>query len=98
MTQDNIKYIDHLPLVLFGSLPDPFVTNLTLKLKKQGVIIAGWLSPKHFTELSLINEGYYVSGVSPFLSRTATTLMRRRKYKLIGASFPIGVIYKTSIK
>ncbi|MGB7377879.1 MAG: nitrogenase component 1, partial [Rivularia sp. (in: cyanobacteria)] len=29
-------------------------------------------------------------GVNPFLSRTATTLMRRRKCKLIGAPFPIG--------
>ncbi|MGB7058888.1 MAG: nitrogenase component 1, partial [Geitlerinemataceae cyanobacterium] len=31
-----------------------------------------------------------VCGVNPFLSRTATTLMRRRKCKLIGAPFPIG--------
>jgi light-independent protochlorophyllide reductase subunit N len=37
-----------------------------------------------------VEEGYYVSGVNPFLSRTATTLMRRRKCKLIGAPFPIG--------
>jgi light-independent protochlorophyllide reductase subunit N len=29
-------------------------------------------------------------GVNPFLSRTASTLMRRRKCKLIGAPFPIG--------
>lgn len=28
--------------------------------------------------------------MNPFLSRTATTLMRRRKCKLIGAPFPIG--------
>jgi light-independent protochlorophyllide reductase subunit N len=38
----------------------------------------------------VIEEGYYVAGVNPFLSRTATTLMRRRKCKLIGAPFPIG--------
>ena len=32
----------------------------------------------------------YVCGINPFLSRTATTLMRRRKCKLISAPFPIG--------
>jgi len=31
-----------------------------------------------------------VAGVNPFLSRTATTLMRRRKCNLISAPFPIG--------
>jgi light-independent protochlorophyllide reductase subunit N len=36
------------------------------------------------------DEGDYVIGINPFLSRTATTLMRRRKCKLIGAPFPIG--------
>jgi light-independent protochlorophyllide reductase subunit N len=35
-------------------------------------------------------KGDYVIGINPFLSRTATTLMRRRKCKLIGAPFPIG--------
>ncbi|BBA79080.1 light-independent protochlorophyllide reductase subunit N [cyanobacterium endosymbiont of Rhopalodia gibberula] len=90
VTQDNSEYIDHPSLVLFGSLPDPVVTNLTLELKKQGVRISGWLPSKHYTELPVINEGYYVSGVSPFLSRTATTLIRRRKCKLISAPFPIG--------
>lgn len=39
----------------------------------------------------MINEGYYLSGVSPFLSRTATTLIRRRKCKLIGVRIPIGL-------
>ncbi|WP_026079510.1 ferredoxin:protochlorophyllide reductase (ATP-dependent) subunit N [Spirulina subsalsa] len=80
----------HPPLVLFGSLPDPVVTNLTLELKKQGVEVSGWLPAKRYTELPVIEEGYYVAGVNPFLSRTATTLMRRRKCKLIGAPFPIG--------
>lgn len=84
------EYADHTPLVLFGSLPDPVVTNLTLELKKQGVKVSGWLPAKRYTELPVIEEGYYSCGVNPFLSRTATTLMRRRKTKLIGAPFPIG--------
>jgi light-independent protochlorophyllide reductase subunit N len=87
---EETEYVDHPPLVLFGSLPDPVVTNLTLELKKQGIKVSGWLPSKRYTELPVIEEGYYVSGVNPFLSRTATTLMRRRKCKLIGAPFPIG--------
>ena len=88
--KDESEYVDHPPLVLFGSLPDPVVTQLTLELKKQGIRVSGWLPAKRFTELPVIEEGYYVAGVNPFLSRTATTLMRRRKCKLIGAPFPIG--------
>jgi light-independent protochlorophyllide reductase subunit N len=93
--QEDVKiseseYIDHPPLVLFGSLPDPVVTQLTLELKKHGIKVSGWLPAKRFTELPVIEEGTYVIGVNPFLSRTATTLMRRRKCKLIGAPFPIG--------
>jgi light-independent protochlorophyllide reductase subunit N len=84
------QFVNHHPLVLFGSLPDPVVTNLTLELKKQGIQVSGWLPAKRYTELPVIDEGYYVAGVNPFLSRTATTLMRRRKCKLIGAPFPIG--------
>jgi light-independent protochlorophyllide reductase subunit N len=90
VSQEDSEYKDHPPLVMFGSLPDPVVTNLTLELKKQGIKISGWLPAKRYTELPVIDEGYYVSGVNPFLSRTATTLMRRRKCKLIGAPFPIG--------
>jgi light-independent protochlorophyllide reductase subunit N len=87
---DESEYLDHPPLVLFGSLPDPVVTQLTLELKKQGVKVSGWLPAKRFTELPVIEPGYYVAGVNPFLSRTATTLMRRRKCNLINAPFPIG--------
>jgi light-independent protochlorophyllide reductase subunit N len=87
---DESEYRNHTPLVLFGSLPDPVVTQLTLELKKQGIKVSGWLPAKRFTELPVVEEGYYVSGVNPFLSRTATTLMRRRKCKLIGSPFPIG--------
>jgi light-independent protochlorophyllide reductase subunit N len=90
VVQEESEYVDHPPLVLFGSLPDPVVTQLTLELKKQGIKVSGWLPAKRFTELPVLEEGYYVAGVNPFLSRTATTLMRRRKCKLIGAPFPIG--------
>ncbi len=83
-------YHDHPPLVMFGSLPDPVVTQLTLELKKQGVKVSGWLPSKRFTELPALDEGYFVNGINPFLSRTASTLMRRKKCKLIGAPFPIG--------
>nr|YP_010032298.1 chlN [Schizocladia ischiensis]QOW07505.1 chlN [Schizocladia ischiensis] len=78
------------PLILFGSVPDPVVNQLKLELKKQGIEVSGWLPSKRYTELPLIKEGYFVCGVNPYLSRTATTLMRRKKCKLIGAPFPIG--------
>ncbi len=83
-------YHDHPPLILFGSVPDPVATQLTLELKKQGVKVSGWLPAKRYTELPAIAEGYYASGINPFLSRTATAFMRRRKCKLIGSPFPIG--------
>jgi light-independent protochlorophyllide reductase subunit N len=78
------------PLILFGSLPDPVVMNLTLELRKQGIEVSGWLPAKRFTELPVVPEGSFVCGVNPFLSRTASTLMRRRRCKLINAPFPIG--------
>jgi light-independent protochlorophyllide reductase subunit N len=84
------EYHDHPNLVLFGSVPDPIVTQMTLELKKQGIKVSGWLPAKRYTELPVLDEGDYVIGINPFLSRTATTLMRRRKCKLIGAPFPIG--------
>lgn len=84
------EYKDHPPFVLFGSVPDPINTQITLELKKQGIKVDGWLPAKRYTELPVLDEGYYVAGINPFLSRTATTLMRRRKCKLIGAPFPIG--------
>ena len=88
--KDKSTYYDHPPLILFGSVPDSVANQLTLELKTQGVKVSGWLPSKRYTELPIINEGYYVCGVNPYLSRTATTLMRRRKTKLIGAPFPIG--------
>lgn len=80
----------HPPLVLFGSLPSTVATQLTMELNRQGVTVSGWLPSQRYADLPLLGEGVYVCGVNPFLSRTATTLMRRRRCKLIGAPFPIG--------
>jgi light-independent protochlorophyllide reductase subunit N len=77
-------------LVLFGSLPSTVVTQLTLELKRQGIQVSGWLPSQRYTDLPVLGDNVYVCGVNPFLSRTATTLMRRRKCTLIGAPFPIG--------
>lgn len=89
-SKESKTSIKHPPLVLFGSLPSSVVSQLTLELKKQSIDVAGWLPAQRYTELPDVGEGVYVCGVNPFLSRTATTLMRRRKCKLIGAPFPIG--------
>nr|BBK20391.1 protochlorophyllide reductase subunit N [Cryptomonas curvata] len=89
-TKNEAPYYDHPPLILFGSVPDSVANQLALELKNQGIKVSGWLPSKRYTELPIINEGYYVCGVNPYLSRTATTLMRRRRTKLIGAPFPIG--------
>ena len=77
-------------LVLFGSLPLTVASQLTLELKKQNIHVTGWLPAQRYSDLPELGENVYVCGVNPFLSRTATTLMRRRKCKLIGAPFPIG--------
>ncbi len=80
----------HPPLVLFGSLPSTVTNQLTMELQRQGITVSGWLPSQRYTELPALGEGVYVCGVNPFLSRTATTLLRRRRCKLIGAPFPIG--------
>jgi light-independent protochlorophyllide reductase subunit N len=82
--------VDHEPLILFGSLPDPVATQLSLELKKQGIKVAGWLPEKRYSELPIVDPGNFVVGVNPFLSKTATSLVRRRKANLINAPFPIG--------
>ena len=86
----EITAVKHPPLVLFGSIPSSVTSQLSLELKKQSIQVSGWLPSQRYTELPPVGEGVYVCGVNPFLSRTATTLMRRRKCKLIGAPFPIG--------
>lgn len=80
----------HPPLVLFGSLPSTVASQLTIELQRQSIEVSGWLPAQRYTELPYLGDGVYVCGINPFLSRTATTLMRRRKCKLIGAPFPIG--------
>ena len=77
-------------LVLFGSLPTNVATQLTLELERCGIQVSGWLPSPRYVDLPVLNENVYVCGINPFLSRTATTLMRRRKCKLISAPFPIG--------
>jgi light-independent protochlorophyllide reductase N subunit len=77
-------------LVLFGSLPNTVATQLKLELNRQGIEIDGWLPSTRYSDLPILDTNTYVCGVNPFLSRTATTLMRRRKCKLISAPFPIG--------
>ena len=90
-TEDVIKQkTSHPPLVLFGSLPNTVATQLTTELKRQGIHVSGWLPAPRYSDLPCLGDGVYVCGVNPFLSRTATTLMRRRKCKLISAPFPIG--------
>ena len=81
---------NHKNLILFGSVPDPIVNQLNLELEKQGIKIKGFLPSKRYLDLIDINENDFVCGLNPFLSRTATTLMRRGKCKLINAPFPIG--------
>jgi light-independent protochlorophyllide reductase subunit N len=77
-------------LVLFGSVPSTVATQLTLELKKEGITVSGWLPSQHYSSLPNFNKNTLVCGINPFLSRTATTLMRRSKCTLICAPFPIG--------
>lgn len=94
LRKNNIRSISatnsHPPLVLFGSLPTTVSSQLNLELKRNQIEVSGWLPTQRYTDLPSLGEGVYVCGVNPFLSRTATTLMRRKKCKLISAPFPIG--------
>ena len=84
------NHIEKKSLVLFGSLPTNVATQLNLELERCGIQVAGWLPSQRYADLPVLNQNVYVCGINPFLSRTATTLMRRRKCKLISAPFPIG--------
>lgn len=77
-------------LVLFGPLPSTVASQPSSESKRQSIQVSGWLPAQRYTDLPSLGDRVYVCGVNPFLSRTATTLMRRRKCKLIGAPFPIG--------
>nr|YP_009427008.1 protochlorophyllide reductase ChlN subunit [Hypodematium crenatum]ASU95633.1 protochlorophyllide reductase ChlN subunit [Hypodematium crenatum] len=87
---DRKNKLNRFSLVLFGSPPSSVASQLNLESKRQSVSVSGWLPSQKYTELPALGEGVYVCGVNPFLSRTATTSMRRRKCQLIGAPFPIG--------
>jgi len=86
----NIKNQTHAPLVLFGSLSSTVAQELAYELKEQNININGFLPSKTYGDLPSLNKNVFVNGVNPFLSRTATTLLRRKKCKLINAPFPIG--------
>nr|QWW93329.1 protochlorophyllide reductase ChlN subunit [Hattoria yakushimensis] len=88
--QSIINKKNRISLVLFGSLPSTVASQLSLELNRQSINVSGWLPAQRYTDLPILGNNVYVCGVNPFLSRTATTLMRRRKCKLIGAPFPIG--------
>lgn len=85
----NIETVQN-SLVLFGSLPSTIANQLEFELKKQGIQVSGWLPSTRYSDLPTLGENVFVCGINPFLSRTATALMRRRKCKLISAPFPIG--------
>ena len=88
--KSNINSQNSSNLIIFGSVPNTVVYELSNELKTYGIEVTGWLPAKRYTEFPILNEGDFVCGVNPYLSRTATTLMRRRKCRLIGAPFPIG--------
>nr|YP_009531997.1 protochlorophyllide reductase subunit chlN [Hymenophyllum holochilum]AXZ96991.1 protochlorophyllide reductase subunit chlN [Hymenophyllum holochilum] len=90
VSYSNKQESDDCILVLFGSLPSTVASQLNPELERQSIRVSGWLPSQRYTELPPLGKGVYVCGINPFLSRTATTLMRRRKCQLIGAPFPIG--------
>jgi len=80
----------HTPLVLIGSLPNPVANGLVLELKRQNITVSGWLPSNTYKKLPALGQDVFVCAINPFLSRTASTLTRRRHCKLINAPFPIG--------
>ena len=87
---NNNFLIDQSPLYLFGSIPQTVVNELSLELKQHKINIAGWIPDKRYSELPILDKNAFICGVSPYLSRTATVLMRRKHCILINAPFPIG--------
>lgn len=77
-------------LVLFGSVPNNVINELTFLLNDYGISVQGWLPSTFYSGLPYLNESVYVCGVHPFLNKTAITLIRRRNCKLISSAFPIG--------
>lgn len=89
-TINKPKTGNHAALVLLGSLPNPVSNSLTLELRKQSIQVSGWLPSTTYATLPELGSEVFVCAVNPFLSRTASTLTRRRHCKLISAPFPIG--------
>ncbi len=90
LSQNLVQNQSQERLIIFGSLPNMVAKQLTLELQAQGILVSGWLPSSNYASLPSILPGNYAVGINPFLSRTATTLMRRRKARLIVAPFPIG--------
>nr|YP_009589852.1 protochlorophyllide reductase ChlN subunit [Selaginella tamariscina]QBL76435.1 protochlorophyllide reductase ChlN subunit [Selaginella tamariscina] len=78
------------PPVPLGSLPPTVAPQSNPEPKRQSVRVWGWLPAQSYTALPPLGAGVYVCGANPFPSRTATTPMRRRKRRLIGAPSPTG--------
>lgn len=96
-SENSVKLSEHstpackpAKLVLFGSLPNSVVKELTMELAKYQIEVAGWLPGPRYGDLPTLGDNVYVCAVNPFLSRTATTLIRRQKCQFINAPFPIG--------
>jgi light-independent protochlorophyllide reductase subunit N len=85
-----VEYANHPPLVIFGSLPLNLVSQLDTELRHQFIKVSGWFPTQRYDDLPSLGDGVYVCGVNPFLGRTTTTLIRRKKCELIIAPFPIG--------
>jgi light-independent protochlorophyllide reductase subunit N len=77
-------------LVLFGSLPNSVVKELTMELAKYQIEVAGWLPGPRYGDLPTLGKNVYVCAVNPFLSRTAAALIRHYGCQFINAPFPIG--------
>nr|QQP00219.1 photochlorophyllide reductase subunit ChlN [Selaginella nipponica]QQP00273.1 photochlorophyllide reductase subunit ChlN [Selaginella nipponica]QQP00328.1 photochlorophyllide reductase subunit ChlN [Selaginella pallidissima]QQP00366.1 photochlorophyllide reductase subunit ChlN [Selaginella pallidissima] len=78
------------PPVLLGSLPPMVAPQPNSESKRQSVRVWGRLPARSYTALPSLGAGVYVCGVNPSSSRTATTPMRRRKRRSIGAPPPTG--------
>ena len=87
---ETTKTLAHPPLVLFGSVPSSIAKQIEFELEQNGIYVSGWLPGDKYDDLPVLNSDVYVCGINPFLSKTATNLMRRRKCQLINAPFPIG--------
>ena len=70
---NKLNKFKHNPLILFGSLPEPVTNQLTNELYKQGISVSGWLPSRRYDQIPYIKEDWFVCGVNPFFSRTAST-------------------------